>query len=495
MIATTAGPVVLAAAEGAVAVTALAGVTDGSASWRAAASWAGFADRLASRLSELEGAAAGLAASWSSPAADAAAVTLADLRSSTAALRMPVARTHELLVEHAIALDRAGELLRGGDAAAAGQLARMASERLRAGLAGLSVEPASLSPAHSGPPVDAGPAADEPPTQGGPAAVHTWWAGLSARERQRLLDEQPGRIGNLDGIPAVDRDTANRAILARDLRDGAPNQPGLATLADRLDRQTPRAYLLGLDTAGDGKAVIALGDPDSAANVLTFVPGMNAGLNRHLAVDLDRTASLAAAAHRADTGASTAAILWVGYDAPDTIFQAASSGYADRARADLHAFQDGLAAAHHGPIGEQSLVGHSYGTLVIGETARDVGVRADDLVFLGSPGVGVEHAADLHVAPGTVWAASADNDILGLAAPSVKEFLTDLIKPRYFGDPMPSLWHGHNPADDGFGAHVFAAANHTNPVAAHLSYWDADNPALASVALIATGQDARVTPL
>ena len=49
---------------------------------------------------------------------------------------------------------------------------------------------------------------------------------------------------------------------------------GLNALADRLaDGDGPRGYLLRLDLAGEGRAVVALGDPDRADNVLTHVRG------------------------------------------------------------------------------------------------------------------------------------------------------------------------------------------------------------------------------
>jgi hypothetical protein len=248
-----------------------------------------------------------------------------------------------------------------------------------------------------------------------------------------------------------------------------------------------------LDTRGDGRAIVAFGDPDRTDNVVTFVPGMGSALDRSIAGNLDRTLATQGAATAADATKTTAAVLWLGYDAPDGLLQAAQARYAHAARDDLHAFQEGLVATHHGEIGEQSLVGYSYGALVVGETARDTGVSADDLVFLGAPGVGVGHAADLHVDPDTVWAASADNDIVPLAAPSVKQLLLEQLWPRYMGDPMPDLWHGHNPADSGFGGHIFAAGGQANPIDAHLSYWDAGSPALANVGLIAAGRDDRVT--
>jgi hypothetical protein len=426
-------------------------------SWYAAAeAWHSLATRIEAQVVQLDEAAAGLAADWRGEAGDAARGALADLRARAAVLRLPAARTAELLYAHA-------DVLSASPAASAVSDARTAAE-----IAALSC------------------------TSGGsPAAVRVWWDGLSPAQRAWLSTTAPDRIGALDGVPAIDRDRANRELLRRERSrpHSKATQAGLDAIADRL---TDGALLLGLDTRGDGKAIVAFGDPDHADNVLTFVPGMHTALDGTLAANLDHTLAMGTAATAADPAKTTSAVLWLGYDAPDGLWEAAQAKYAHAARADLHSFQEGLVATHAGEIGEQSLVGYSYGALVVGETARDTGVNADDLVFLGAPGVGVAHATDLHVDPDTVWAASADNDIVSLAAPSVKQLLLEQVWPRYMGDPMPDLWHGHNPADAGFGGHVFAAGGRSHPIDAHLSYWDTGSPALANVGLIAAGRDGQV---
>lgn len=423
-----------------------------SAWYATADAWHTLATRIDTQVAQLDAAVAGLAADWKGEAGEAARVALTDLRARTAALRLPVARTAELLYAHADIASALPAAIPFSDA------------RTAAGIASAA----------------------------GPAAVRVWWDGLTPAQRMWLITTAPDRIGALDGVPAVDRDRANRELL-RIERSRPHDKATLAGLDAIAERLAKGALLLDLDTRGDGRAIVAFGDPDHADNVLTFVPGMHTGLDRTLAANLDRTLAMGNAAMAADPAKTTSAVLWLGYDAPDGLFEAAQAKYAHEARADLHDFQEGLVATHDGEIGEQSLVGYSYGALVVGETARDTGVSADDLVFLGAPGVGVAHAADLHVDPNTVWAASADNDIVGLAAPSVKQLFLEQVWPRYMGDPMPDLWHGHNPADSGFGGHVFGAGNRANPIDAHLSYWDAGRPALTNVGLIAAGRDGQVT--
>ncbi len=420
--------------------------------YEAAEAWQDVAARLESQVEWLDQVEHGLADSWKGEAGDAARVTLADLRARTAALRLPAKRTATLLHRHASALSYGWLSL---------PLAVASDLRTASAIASLSIP------------------------SGNPAAVRLWWSSLSTADRDRLLATAPERIGMLDGVPAGDRDRANRLVLQRELSlpHRESTRRGLEALQARLGEGV---LLLGLDTTGDGRAIVAFGDPDQASNVLTFVPGMHSGLDTSISANLDRTSAMAVAASRADPQAQASAVMWLGYDAPDGLWEAAQAKYADDARVDLHTFQEGLAATHNGEIGEQSVIGYSYGALVVGETARDNGIRADDLVFLGSAGVGVDHASDLGD-PQRVWAASADNDAVGLAAPSIKQLAWEQILPRYMGDPMPDLWHGHNPIDPEFGGNVFAADNRANPIDAHLSYWDTGNPALDTVGRIASG--------
>ena len=251
-----------------------------------------------------------------------------------------------------------------------------------------------------------------PAAGAGPAEVGRWWAGLTPAERRWLVAHEPALVGRLDGVPVTARDQANRLLLAarraallareRELLSRAPRGPvevarlarvaaalrGLDGLAERLAAPAPpRAYLLGLDPAGDGRAIVALGNPDRAGAVLTYVPGMTADLADapgelgRAARVLDRCAALAPAEE-------TAAVLWLDYDAPDFLDEAARGGQARDAGPALHRFQEGLRASHEGPPARQTVLGHSYGSLVVGTAARDHGLSADALVFVGSPGVG-----------------------------------------------------------------------------------------------------------
>lgn len=486
------------------------------AHWRALAvawrSWAALAGRLSAEFGPLL---TRLGATWSGAAADAAARQLARLRRRLVRFRLACWQADQAVSEFAAALERARALLararatgltvaddgtaRNASAAGAADLAAALSVAADADLAGAD-RLGRLTAAIADPAEPAVP--DRPACDASPAAVRRWWAGLTPAQRQWLLAAEPGAIGTLDGVPAADRDAANRLALdeqraevdrrlaAADGRQRArlrELRAGLDALADRLaDDAGPRAYLLGFDVAGEGRAVVALGDPDRAANVLTHVPGMTAGLSS-LGGELTRAERVAMRAAEVAPAAATSAVLWLGYDAPDFVHEAASARQAESAAPALRRFQDGLRAGHEGPPARQTVLGHSYGSLVVGRAAAAPGLAADSVVFVGSPGVGADSASRLHVSTGEVWSSTARNDVIQYAAVSPAALVRDLTTPVIgpvlaFGRPEEHLWFGRNPSDLAFGARVFAAAD-----GGHLGYWDRDRPALDTLAAITLG--------
>lgn len=102
------------------------------------------------------------------------------------------------------------------------------------------------------------------------------------------------------------------------------------------------------------------------------------------------------------------------YESPNHLLpHAGSGGYAENAHRDLSTFQEGLRATHEGETpSHNTLVGHSYGSVVAGEAAAHGGAHADEVVFLGSPGVGVDSASELGVPGEHVWVAKSDHDLI-----------------------------------------------------------------------------------
>ncbi|MGK5680821.1 alpha/beta hydrolase [Actinoplanes sp. URMC 104] len=492
-------------------------VTD-PARWHALAlawrRWAEIAGRLAAEIGPRL---AALRAAWHGSAATAAAKRLEALRRRLVLFRLRCWLADQAADEFAAALTRARALLARaltaapanrdastaepagqGELAAAVALAARAdaeaTDRLHQ-LAGAM--PTTVEPARS----------DRPGCAASPAEVRRWWSGLPVAQRHWLLATEPASLAGLDGLPAADRDAANRLLLddrraevdraitaatgrerdrLREVRDG------LAALSDRLAGESgPRAYLLRLDTAGEGRAVVALGDPDRAGSVLTHVPGMTADLVS-LGGELARAERVAVRAAELGPQTATSAILWLDYDAPDFVGEAASARRADAATPALRHFQEGLRAGHEGPPARQVVLGHSYGSLVVGRAAAGAGLAADGVVFVGSPGVGVDSAHDLRVPPGEVWASTASHDVIQYAAVAPAGLARDLALAASvpvagpwlaFGRPERDLWFGHNPGDPAFGARVFESA----PGGGHVGYWDSGSSSLDRLAAITLG--------
>ncbi|MBQ1072026.1 hypothetical protein KBX06_02415 [Micromonospora sp. C31] len=354
-----------------------------------------------------------------------------------------------------------------------------------------------------------------PPPGADPATVRAWWAGLTPAQRRWLVAHEPGLVGRLDGVPVAARDQANRLLLGarreellaarRRLLERVPRGPvelaglsrvgkslaGLDALAARLagDEQ-PRAYLLRLGTAGEGRAVVALGNPDRSARVLTYVPGMTAGLH-DVPGELGRAARVLSRCGALDPGQEAAAVLWLDYDAPDSLHEAAWPGQARDAGPALHRFQEGLRATHDDPPGRQTVLGHSYGSLVVGTAAREHGLAADALVFVGSPGVGVRHAGELGLPTGQVWASTAPDDVIRWARPPDELARRALLGASpvgpaigaLLGAPERELWFGQDPSHPGFGGRTFPSGRH-----GHTGYWEAGNPALDGMARVVLGR-------
>jgi hypothetical protein len=510
--------------------------------WRtAAAAWRALAAWTAERSAEFGPHVSRLRAVWSGSAAQAAVARLAALRRRLHLARLGCWEADQVLCEFADALGRSRALLVaaldratraglaidadggvGGGAlvgpgasgaavrttvAALGTALAVAA-RADAAAAGRLAELSAVTTQLTGP--DPGPAGlpvPLPPCGATPGEVHRWWTGLTAAERRWVMVAEPAAAGALDGVPASFRDLANRLLLddrraelnhavhdatGGELRRLRGLRSGLDALADRLvDTTGPRAYLLELDLAEDGRAIVALGDPDLADNVLTHVPGMTADL-ASVDGELVRAARVADRARSLAPEQSTSALLWLDYDAPDFLDEAAGARRAEVGAETLRRFQDGLRVTHDGGGAHRTVLGHSYGSLVVGTAAARTGLAADSVVFVGSPGVGVDSVTGLHSAPGQVWSTTSESDVIQYTAVAPGDFLRDLavthlapaaVGPPLFGRPEDDLWHGHNPSDPEFGARVFA----TGPDAGHLGYWDPGRPDLDALANITLG--------
>ncbi|GAA3478565.1 alpha/beta hydrolase [Streptomyces yanii] len=366
------------------------------------------------------------------------------------------------------------------------------------------------------------------PRNGTAAGRKAWWDGLTQDQRDQYLALSPDRIGGLDGIPAATRDAANRKNLTQLIgklsgQDDAKSQKQLAGLRE-IERQLkengkqPPMYLLGISDEGNGRAIVSFGNPDTSKNVSAYVPGLNTSLDEEFAKnDLKRARDTAIGAQGYDQ--SSAAIVWLGYDAPQTPDGLSSlavmgTGRAEKGGVAYNDFMSGLVATNQNKDPHLTAIGHSYGSRTVGAAAQHVGgiPGVDDIILVGSPGVGVDQAVDLGVGAGHVFVGAAANDpvtklpsklqsavgVLGMLAlgPAGAYFAGDLADP---GDD--DLWFGKDPASKAFGARRFPVGDGPPVVSgsglsfdAHSLYFDPVRDAVSadSIALIVSGHADRL---
>lgn len=295
-----------------------------------------------------------------------------------------------------------------------------------------------------------------PPSDASASSVRSWWSVLSADQRAAVVTDYPDLVGSTDGLPGWARDRANRILLDRDevalaareaMLRPAPDGvlgglAGAATIgtlgggARRVEyaqvvakleviravrqvlavRDGQERQLLALDLTGrSGKVAVAVGDVDTASHVAVLVPGFTTSVGRDLMGADAAAASLTRLSDRVAMGwgdrASVASVTWMGYDAPqvsDTLTSTHSVVLRSSAEAgadSLVPFLAGLGVGRH-----VTLVGHSYGSTVAGVAVARGGTGVDDLVVMGSPGLGVGSVNALGMPAARVHVIEADDD-------------------------------------------------------------------------------------
>lgn len=296
------------------------------------------------------------------------------------------------------------------------------------------------------------------------ALVAAYWASLPPEVREAFMHNFPQDVGNVDGVPIVDRSTANviratadktrmEGILRRlgyppDVLDPSsddykkfikPHNGATARIYQALwaaglkesDVQLytnavkclntlknypaathgAPAYLMTYDPGaynGDGRAAVCIGDPDTADNTALCVPGLNQTTTSYIG-NADAT-RLYNQMRSSDPTHTQAVIQWMGYDAPG-FSNVASENAAKHGAVLLAAAVAGLRATHDPGASHLTVIAHSYGSTTAADACVLDGMRPDDLVLIGSPGTGHAHtAADLGLPPGHVYVGSASKD-------------------------------------------------------------------------------------
>ncbi len=308
-----------------------------------------------------------------------------------------------------------------------------------------------------------------------PEEVSVWWALLSESEREALINKDPEKYGNLDGIDMASRAKANDLVLNGRIDAAGHRIPGTGLLEkaqkeydeakaayerdkdsfwgrqysddEALERyrnaenklndliavkkaldDNPDISLITLEFGKGGenvRAALAIGDVDNAKHVTTFVPGMTTSCRRSTDLNLGYARNLIDAAENAGGAekGSVAAVAWLGYEAPphpeELDFSVASTHKAEVGAQKLNGFLTGIHSwrSERGMDVHQTPVTHSYGSLTGGFAMRDIGEGVvDDFVYTGSPGSAVHSVGTLGVDPDHTWVSAIPlhDDVQGM---------------------------------------------------------------------------------
>ncbi|MDZ7881894.1 MAG: alpha/beta hydrolase [Mycobacterium sp.] len=438
-------------------------------------------------------------------------------------------------------IDPIGNRVLPGPALQANMIEMLAAEStreaLRARLTGLLAEAAgvdqelarAIAMATGAAPFPEGPHTNDPEIQNilsdslpeDPHQFREAWDQLSDEQKEWLYAQDPF-IGNHPGMPFEDRDQYNRVHLdelsqaaqaevdriAAEHPEWASGPPTTANpnppkayrewrqrldAALKVDQQyvqvhkaleSPDGLPRHLGILDDqGHAAVSINNPDESIRHATFVPGTGQDLSR-LEFSTEKSEAMLQAALAADPNLDikdVSVTTWMDYDRPMNLMQAASPSHAHAGADALQDFQSGLRASYDGAAGPSTntIIGHSYGSTLMGAAGLDGHLDANNVVAVGSPGILAGSAGDLNLPDGAnVFAARAENDIITVAT---------------------GMTLGPDPVSGSFGAIPFEAAPGKPwpfglpSVDAHSSYWSDGNPALLNMGKIIAGRT-DVTP-
>ena len=351
--------------------------------------------------------------------------------------------------------------------------------------------------------------------------VSAWWNSLTEDEKNKIIAEHPEAIGNLDGISMDARGKANEIRLQTERTKAAEELAAAEAARDKWDMNSPEYaaaqqkvdnarlkvedlekieelmhpygdpmasdglpespyHLLYLDASGDGdvRAAISVGDVDTAENVTTLVPGIGTTARAEEG-GLSDLLGHAKAARNAAGADNTAAVAWLGYDAPPGLgeisddykghqWEYMNANRADEAAPALNSFHEGIHSWHQSQGTDPNLTtaGHSYGSLVTGTalTSSKTGV-VDAATLYGSPGAHGDSVHDFNVPKDHMYVSRNTGDLV-----------TRMWLDSEFG-PEPDKIDGMTHISSGSGGHS--------------AYWN--NPEFVeNVGQIAAGEDPSV---
>lgn len=291
------------------------------------------------------------------------------------------------------------------------------------------------------------------PLSASPDQVRRFFAGLTPSQQRTLAAKDPGTIGNLEGAPYELRYAANQKV-------AKIRCPG---------------HLLAYDPRSSGFVTEVFGDLATADHIGVLVPGVGWNLDKIMtrrgaakANPIPGAEALQAEMQSLTPGSRTAIVVWLGYDPPAGIDRiAARSERADEGVPGLIRLIADLPGR-----ARITLVGHSYGSVVVGRAVKGMGTRISDVVALASPGMDAGTVSDLGTRA-RVWAARTEDDPIGL---------TPHVRVGGYG-------HDTDPVTPDFGATVFS----TGSAHGHGDYYLPGTDSLTNIAKIILGLGSQVT--
>lgn len=303
----------------------------------------------------------------------------------------------------------------------------------------------------------------EPPKDKTPYEVKAYWDALSPEQQAELLRDRPELLGNVDGIPSAVRHDANVAQLNPVLRqlevrrDQLKEQIELWGLFSNEDAELEQVekkiedvrklqelighsewdsennpdgrMLLVLDmfSAEQGKAAIALGNPDDAEHVSVTTPGLDTSIRNSFGSMLDESAALRDETldelenvGRGNEKVST--ISWLDFEPPDKDssrpfgvpwLEVARQDRASDGATDFANFYRAIDATSTKDDPHIVALGHSYGSLTQGLALQDAGGHpVDEAAFYGSPGFEANDEPELGLEDGKGYVMMGTSDFI-----------------------------------------------------------------------------------
>ncbi|SHO95852.1 ADP-ribosyltransferse [Mycobacteroides abscessus subsp. bolletii] len=311
----------------------------------------------------------------------------------------------------------------------------------------------------------------EPPAD--PARMRELWDHLGPAERTGVFRHDP-MFGDNARLPVKVCDEYARDALGY-WRELMPENEAFRSIEEAIQSHPnqPERFLLGFER--DGRSITSVGNPDLATHTGVLVPGT--GTNATKLVPAGNHPGYMEVAERFKDSADfqlgrqdTAVVDWQNYRAPKWVFPgAAMDSFAEAGAPRLRDFLERLDHTNQMPDAHRTVIGHSYGAVVVGEAAKGTGLNAHSLVTLGGAGMHARTVEELvlqgiPLEPGAapVWALIHPHDPIRLLEVS---------------DRTP-FGHGRMTHEPDFGAHPEWIAERkglwiTNTrLSAHSSYWE-----------------------